>query len=226
MSTGVIAKRDQRQLPLVEEEHGGDAHDRDHVLGEENEAVAAEEANRLQVNRRARHQLTRLMAVVIPERETEETSVECVPHVPLDGERLLPGDEPATEHEQCPEETDAEDDEDQERQIVAVLAAAELVDHEACEHDHRDRRRLREDREDRRDDQRGAVRPQKLKKPNEGAGVRGGDQVIVGAASIRLRATNALAAYRASWIAATAAHVSSSFATAAHPLATVAVARG
>ena len=37
---------------------------------------------------------------------------------------------------------------DQEREVVTVLAAAELVDHEARQHDHGDRRRLREDRQD------------------------------------------------------------------------------
>src|SRR4029079_19633948 len=45
-------ERDQRQLPVVEEENGGDAEDRDHVLREEDEAVAEEEADRLQVDRR------------------------------------------------------------------------------------------------------------------------------------------------------------------------------
>ena len=162
-------ERDQCQLPLVEEEDGGDADDRDHVLREEDQAVAEEEADRLQVDRGPRHQLPGLMAVVVPEREPQQASVEGVAHVPLDGERLLPRDKAAPEHQQGPQKADAENDEDQEREVVAVLPTLELVDHEARQHDHRDCRRLREDRKNRRDDQGRAIRPQELQQTNEGA---------------------------------------------------------
>ncbi len=57
-------ERDERELPAVDEQDGRDDHDRHHVLGEEDEPVAEEEAHRLQVDRRARHELARLAAVV------------------------------------------------------------------------------------------------------------------------------------------------------------------
>ena len=95
-------ERDQRQLPVVEEEDGRDADDRDHVLGEEDQPVAEEEADRLQVDGRARHQLAGLVAVEEAEREPQQARVERVAHVPLDAERLLAGDEPAPEHQQRP----------------------------------------------------------------------------------------------------------------------------
>ena len=122
---------DQRQLPVVEEEDDGDADDRDHVLREEDQPVAEEEADRLQVDRRARHQLPGLVPVEVAEREPQQARVERIAHVPLDRDRLLAGDEPAPEHQHRPQEADGEDREDQEREVVTVLAAAELVDHEA-----------------------------------------------------------------------------------------------
>ena len=60
-------ERDQRQLPVVEEQYRGDADDRDHVLGEEDQPVAKEEANRLEIDRGPRHQLAGLVPVEVPE---------------------------------------------------------------------------------------------------------------------------------------------------------------
>ena len=88
-------ERDQRQLPVVEEEDGRDADDRDHVLGEEDQPVAEEEADRLQVDRRPRHQLPGLVPVEVAEREPQQARVERIAHVPLDRDRLLAGDEAA-----------------------------------------------------------------------------------------------------------------------------------
>ena len=51
--TGVIDERDERELPAVDEEDDRDHDDRDHVLREEDQAVAEEEAHRLEVDRRA-----------------------------------------------------------------------------------------------------------------------------------------------------------------------------
>ena len=110
-------ERDQRQLPVVEEEDGRDADDRDHVLGEEDEAVAEEEADRLQVDGRPRHQLARLVAVEVAEREPQQARVERVAHVPLDPERLLAGDEAPPEHEHRAQQADGEDREDQEGEL-------------------------------------------------------------------------------------------------------------
>ena len=85
-------ERDERELPAVDEEHGRDDDDRHDVLREEDEPVAEEEAHRLEVDRRARHELPRLVPVVEAEREAEEVGVELVAQVVLDGERLAAGD--------------------------------------------------------------------------------------------------------------------------------------
>ena len=108
------------------------------MLGEEDEAVAEEEADRLEVDGRARHQLPGLVAVVEAEREPEQARVERIAHVPFDRERLLAGDEPPAEHQERPDEPDDEDRDDQEGELVTVLPAAELVDDEAREHEHAD----------------------------------------------------------------------------------------
>ncbi len=62
-------ERDERELPAVEEEDDRDDDDRHDVLGEEDQPVAEEEAHGLEVDRRARHQLPRLAAVVEAERQ-------------------------------------------------------------------------------------------------------------------------------------------------------------
>ena len=72
-------ERDQGQLPAVEEEddaHDDDGHD---VLREEDEPVPEEEPHRLQVDRRAGHELADLAPVVEAEREPEEVRVQVVP---------------------------------------------------------------------------------------------------------------------------------------------------
>ena len=81
-------QRDQRQLPLEHEQDGGHRHHRQDVLEEEDEAVAEEEADTLQVDRRTRHQLSRLVPVVEPERQPDQVGVQALPHVHLDGQRL------------------------------------------------------------------------------------------------------------------------------------------
>ena len=92
-------ERDQRKLPFVEEEHCRHGQHGENVLEEEDQPVAEEEANTLQVDGRARHQLAGLMPVVEAEREPDEMGVEPLAHVHLDRECLLPGDEPAPRHE-------------------------------------------------------------------------------------------------------------------------------
>jgi len=57
-------ERDQGEPPLDEEQHGDHRDDRQHVLEEEDEAEAEEEAHRLQVDGGARHQLPGLVPVV------------------------------------------------------------------------------------------------------------------------------------------------------------------
>ena len=67
------------------------------MLEEEDQPVAEEEADALQVDRRARHQLPGLVPVEVAEREPHELGVDRVPQVELDPERLLAGDQPPAE---------------------------------------------------------------------------------------------------------------------------------
>ena len=69
------------------------------VLEEEDEPVAEEEANALEVDGRARHQLAGLMTVVEAEREPHQVRVEALAHVHLDGQRLLSRDQPPPGHQ-------------------------------------------------------------------------------------------------------------------------------
>ena len=92
---------DERELPAVDEEHDGDDDDRHDVLREEDEPVAEEEAHRLEVDRRARHQLSGLAAVVEAERQAQEVRVELVAKVVLDPERLPAGEHPPAVHERA-----------------------------------------------------------------------------------------------------------------------------
>ena len=94
-------ERDQRQLPLEEEQHPGDEDDGEDVLEEEDQAVAQEEAHALEVDGGARHQLAGLMAVVEPEREPDEVGVETLAQVHLDSECLSARDHPPAEHQHC-----------------------------------------------------------------------------------------------------------------------------
>ena len=92
-------ERDQRQPPLDDEEDGHHRDDGERVLEEEDQAEAEEEAHRLEVDGRARHQLAGLVAVVEAEREPEQVRVERFAHVLLDAKRLPAGDDPAAEHQ-------------------------------------------------------------------------------------------------------------------------------
>jgi hypothetical protein len=62
-------------------------------LQDEDEAVAEEEAHRLEVDRRARHQLAGLLAVEEPELERLQVPVHPVAQIELDAQRYAPGDE-------------------------------------------------------------------------------------------------------------------------------------
>ena len=101
---------DERQPPVDDEHDRGGADDRQDVLEEEDEAVAEEEADGLEVDRRAREELAGLVSVVEAEREAEELRVERVAHVVLDPERLAARDEAAAGHEDGAGRPDGEDE--------------------------------------------------------------------------------------------------------------------
>ena len=167
-------ERDERELPAVHEEDGGDDDDRDDVLREEDEAVAEEEAHGLEVDRRPRHELAGLAAVVEAERQPQEVPVQLVAEVVLDGERLTPRDQASSEHERPAEEAEPDDRRDQEGQDRRVGVVGELVDDDAGEDGHEDARDLGPDREQRRDDERRAVRAEKREQADERAAPAGG----------------------------------------------------
>jgi hypothetical protein len=145
------------ELPVDDEEHDRDADDREHVLEEEDEPVAEEEADRLQVDGGPGHQLTRLVAVVEAEREAEELGVDRVPQVVFDPERLAPRDEPAAHHEEGSREADREDDERERPEPAAIVPAHGGLERVPGDEGERDRGSLRPDREHDRNRHRPAV---------------------------------------------------------------------
>jgi len=149
-----------RKPPVDDEHHDPSADDREHVLEEEDEPVPEEEPHRLQVDRRARHQLPGLVAVVETERQAQQVRVEGAPHVELDAERLLAGDQPPPHHRQGPRNPDEHDRDDDQVERVPVVAVNGIRnrgsrqvcgDELAC---------LRDQRERDRDPQRPLVRAQ------------------------------------------------------------------
>jgi len=165
-------QRDQRQPPLVDEEDDRNADDGDDVLREEDQPVAEEEADVLQVDRGPRHQLSRLVTVVEAEGQADELRVEGVAHVVLDAERLPARDEAASDHEQRFEGADGEDHPDLDSKRRRVAGAAELVDYDAGEHQDRDCGSLRGDRERARDRERRSVGSKEPEQADEGEQVR------------------------------------------------------
>ncbi len=178
-------ERHERQLPAVDEQDERDDDDGDDVLREEDEPVAEEEPHRLEVDRRARHQLPRLAAVVEAEREPEEVRVELVAHVVLHRERLPPGDHSSPVHERAAQEPERDDRADLEHEHPRVRAPVDLVDHDARQNRNEDACHLGGDREERRDGERYPVRAQESEQPAERAPAapRGASGSLSGTAS-------------------------------------------
>ena len=89
----------------------------EHVLEEEDQPVAEEEADALEIDRRSRHQLPGLVAVVEAEREPNEVRVEALAHVHLDRERLAAGNQPAGRHQDGSSDAQRHDRADEEPQL-------------------------------------------------------------------------------------------------------------
>jgi hypothetical protein len=164
--------RDERELPVDEEHDHGRAEDRQYVLEEENEPVAEEEADGLQVDRRTGEQLTRLVLIVEPEREPEQLCVESVPHVVLDGERLAARDQAATGHEQCAEGADDDDGDCDSVQLAMAVRRDRVLEAASGQVRDHDRSSLGTDCEDDRDDQGNAVRPEETEQAEERLAIR------------------------------------------------------
>ena len=163
---------DERELPAVEEEHGGDSDDRHDVLREEDQPVAEEKAHRLQVDRRPRHELAGLTAVVEPERKPQEVRVEIVTEVVLDTERLSARDDPSPVLERAADEAQPDDGRDLDDEEARVRVGVELVDDDPGEDEDEDPRDLRQDREQRRDDERRPVGAKEGEQAHERAPAR------------------------------------------------------
>ena len=167
---GADRQRDERELPREDEDDDADADDREDVLEEEDQAVAEEEPDALQVDRRAAHQLAGLVAVVVAEREPHELRVDRRPHVHLDVQRLLARDQPAAGHHDRAQDAEPEHGADQQRQPAQVIVVEDADD--AARQQHGDERRdLRPDREHDRDAGRPLVRAQKAQQAHEGRAV-------------------------------------------------------
>ena len=100
-------QRERGQHRVDEEHRDRREQDRQAALGDEHEAVAEEEAHRLQVDRGARHQLPGLLAVEERELERLEVDVEQVAQVELDRQRHPAGDQPARDRDPEPDHGDA-----------------------------------------------------------------------------------------------------------------------
>ncbi len=93
---------------------------RQKILREEDQAVAQEEANRLQVHRRAGHELPRLLRVEEAELEALKLRVHALAQVELDRDRNLPGDDPPHDRQPQTKDAGAEDRQRERPQLVLV----------------------------------------------------------------------------------------------------------
>ncbi len=116
-------QRDQPEPGVDVDHHHAGERDREHRLQDEHEAVAEEEAHRLQVDRCARHQLPGLLVVEEAELQALELSVHEPAQVVLDAERDAPGDHPPPDGQSPADQDDGEDRQRERQQHVALVGA-------------------------------------------------------------------------------------------------------
>ena len=138
------------------------------MLREEDEPVPEEEAHRLQVDRRAGHELAGLVPVVVAEREPEKVLVQGVAQVVFDCQCLPARDDPSPEHERSAYEAESDDREDRDHEHAGVLVAQKLVDDQARDDPDENACHLRPDGEDRGDGERGAIGSEEAQQADEG----------------------------------------------------------
>ncbi len=120
--------RDQPELGVDEDHRDAGEQQRQHRLQDEHEAVAEEEAHRLQVDGRARHQLAGLLVVEEAELEALQMGVDALAQVVFDRQRDAPGDHPPHVREHPAHEHDRDDhDREHEQRVAVVRAQRELV---------------------------------------------------------------------------------------------------
>jgi hypothetical protein len=120
-------QRERRQRRVLGEHRHRGEQDGQPALRDPHETVAEEEADRLQVDGRARHQLPGLLAIEEAELERLQVAVETVAQVVLDGERDAAGDDPARDGEAEAQQPGTDHGEAEQIQRVAV-ARVDLVD--------------------------------------------------------------------------------------------------
>ena len=166
-------QRDQGEAPVDHEQEHGHADDGEHVLDEEDQPVAEEEAHVLEVDRCARHQLAGLVAVEEAVREAQQMPVQGVPEIELDAERLPSGDEAAPDHEQRLEHAEDDDQADEGPEALLVSVEQGLVDDLARQPGDHEAGGLRGHGECDRDAERPPVGPQECQQADERPEPRG-----------------------------------------------------
>ncbi len=116
-------QRDQAELGVDRDHRDPGEHDREDDLQDEDEPVAEEEAHRLQVDGRARHQLAGLLVVEEAELQSLEMAVEPLAQVVLDTEGDPPGDHPPPVRKPPADQHDGEDRQREHQQRVAIVRA-------------------------------------------------------------------------------------------------------
>jgi hypothetical protein len=159
---------ERAQLGLEREHRHRGEEDRERALGDEHEPVAEEEAHGLQIDGRARHQLSGLLAREEAQLELLQVGVDDVAQVDLDGERDPAGDEPAEDGEHEPPERGRGDEARRELETAPVVVA-DGVDGLAGEERNQHRGAHREPRQHERPDGCGPVRAQERQESPEGA---------------------------------------------------------
>ena len=152
--------RDQHQLDVQQRERDQHDHHRQHVLAEEDQAVAEEEPHRLQVDGRAGHQLAGLVAVEEPVGQPLQVGVHAVSQVELDGQRQPAGEPAAEEHEHALERAHRHDQRRQLEQQRAI-PVRRRIDRAAGQIGDRERADLGRERQQHRRDDLPAIRPEK-----------------------------------------------------------------
>jgi hypothetical protein len=160
-------QREQGKDGIEDEHRDGREQDRQSTLAHPDQPVAQEEPDRLQVDRRARHQLPRLLGVEEPELQLLQVLVEGLAQVELDRQRDLPGDQPATHRQQQPQDPGPEQGEDERHDVVAVLGL-DRVDRRAREQRDQHRHPHRHPGEQQRADQLAAIRTQEAEQAPKG----------------------------------------------------------
>ena len=98
---------DQGQQRVDRDHHDRHQGDRQQVLGDEDQAVAEEESDNLEIDGRARHQLTGLLVVEEADLEVLEVFVGARSQVVLDAERNLATEDAPTDRSSSAKQPDA-----------------------------------------------------------------------------------------------------------------------